>query len=126
MLPKLPKSMLVVGSGAIGVEFAYFYNAMGVDVTIVEYLPRIVPVEDKEVSKQLERSFKKQGIKVMTEASVESVDTTGKSCKALVKTKKGEETIEAEIVLSAVGIEANLENIGIEDVGIVTDKGKYW
>ena len=124
VLPKLPKSMLVVGSGAIGVEFAYFYNAMGVDVTIVEYLPRIVPVEDKEVSKQLERSFKKQGIKVMTEASVESVDTTGKSCKALVKTKKGEETIEAEIVLSAVGIEANLENIGLEDVGIVTDKGK--
>ncbi len=124
VLPKLPKSMLVVGSGAIGVEFAYFYNAMGVDVTIVEYLPRIVPVEDKEVSKQLERSFKKQGIKVMTEASVESVDTSGKSCKALVKTKKGEETIEAEIVLSAVGIEANLENIGLEDVGIVTDKGK--
>ena len=124
VLPKLPKSMLVVGSGAIGVEFAYFYNAMGVDVTIVEYLPRIVPVEDKEVSKQLERSFKKQGIKIMTEASVESVDTTGKSCKALVKTKKGEETIEAEIVLSAVGIEANLENIGLEDVGIVTDKGK--
>ena len=124
VLPKLPKSMLVVGSGAIGVEFAYFYNAMGVDVTIVEYLPRIVPVEDKEVSKQLERSFKKQGIKVMTEASVESVDTAGKSCKALVKTKKGEETIEAEIVLSAVGIEANLENIGLEDVGIVTDKGK--
>ena len=124
VLPKLPKSMLVVGSGAIGVEFAYFYNAMGVDVTIVEYLPRIVPVEDKEVSKQLERSFKKQGIKVMTEASVESVDTTGKSCKALVKTKKGEETIEAEIVLSAVGIEANLENIGLEDVGIITDKGK--
>ena len=124
VLPKLPKSMLVVGSGAIGVEFAYFYNAMGVDVTIVEYLPRIVPVEDKEVSKQLERSFKKQGIKVMTEASVKSVDTTGKSCQALVKTKKGEETIEAEIVLSAVGIEANLENIGLEDVGIVTDKGK--
>ena len=124
VLPKLPKSLLVVGSGAIGVEFAYFYNAMGVDVTIVEYLPRIVPVEDKEVSKQLERSFKKQGIKVMTEASVESVDTAGKSCKALVNTKKGEETIEAEIVLSAVGIEANLENIGLEDVGIVTDKGK--
>ncbi|MDG2332194.1 MAG: dihydrolipoyl dehydrogenase [Flavobacteriales bacterium] len=124
VLPKLPKSMLVVGSGAIGVEFAYFYNAMGVEVTVVEYLPNIVPVEDKDVSKQLERSFKKQGIKVLTNASVESVDTTGKTCKAHVKTKKGDEIIEAEIVLSAVGIEANIENIGLEDVGIVTDKGK--
>ncbi|MBT5401934.1 MAG: dihydrolipoyl dehydrogenase [Crocinitomicaceae bacterium] len=124
VLPKLPKSMLVVGSGAIGVEFAYFYNAMGVEVTVVEYLPNIVPVEDKDVSKQLERSFKKQGIKVLTNASVESVDTTGKTCKAQVKTKKGDEIIEAEIVLSAVGIEANIENIGLEDVGIVTDKGK--
>jgi len=124
VLPKLPKSMLVVGSGAIGVEFAYFYNAMGVEVTVVEYLPNIVPVEDKDVSKQLERSFKKQGIKIMTGASVESVDTKGKTCKAIVKTKKGEETLEAEIVLSAVGIEANLENIGLEEVGIVADKGK--
>jgi dihydrolipoamide dehydrogenase len=124
VLPKLPKSMLVVGSGAIGVEFAYFYNAMGVEVTVVEYLPNIVPVEDKDVSKQLERSFKKQGIKIMTGSSVESVDTKGKTCKAIVKTKKGEETLEAEIVLSAVGIEANLEGIGLEDVGIVTDKGK--
>jgi dihydrolipoamide dehydrogenase len=123
-LPKLPKSMLVVGSGAIGVEFAYFYNAMGVEVTVVEYLPNIVPIEDKDVSKQLERSFKKQGIKIMTGASVESVDTKGKTCKAIVKTKKGEETLEAEIVLSAVGIEANLENIGLEEVGIVADKGK--
>jgi len=124
VLPKLPKSMLVVGSGAIGVEFAYFYNAMGVEVTVVEYLPNIVPVEDKDVSKQLERSFKKQGIKIMTGSAVESVDTKGKTCKAVVKTKKGEETLEAEIVLSAVGIEANLEGIGLEDVGIVTDKGK--
>ena len=124
VLPKLPKSMLVVGSGAIGVEFAYFYKAMGVEVTIVEYLPNIVPVEDKDVSKQLERSFKKQGIKILTNASVESVDTTGKMCKAQVKTKKGNEIIEAEIVLSAVGIEANIENIGLEDVGIVTDQGK--
>lgn len=124
VLPKLPKSMLVVGSGAIGVEFAYFYNAMGVEVTVVEYLPSIVPVEDQDVSKQLERSLKKQGIKILTNSSVESIDTSGKMCKALVKTKKGEETIEAEIVLSAVGIEANIENIGLEDVGIVTDKGK--
>ncbi len=124
VLPKLPKSMIVVGSGAIGVEFAYFYKSMGVDVTIVEYMPNIVPIEDAEVSKQLERSFKKQGIKIMTNASVEAVDTKGKTCKATVKTKKGEETIEAEIVLSAVGIEANLEGIGLEEVGIVTDKGK--
>lgn len=124
VLPKLPKSMIVVGSGAIGVEFAYFYNSMGVEVTVVEYMPNIVPIEDADVSKQLERSFKKQGIKIMTNASVESVDTKGKTCKAVVKTKKGEETLEAEIVLSAVGIEANIEDIGLEDVGIVTDKGK--
>jgi len=124
VLPKLPKSMIVVGSGAIGVEFAYFYKSMGVEVTIVEYMPNIVPVEDADVSKQLERSLKKQGIKIKTNSSVESVDTSGKTCKATVKTKKGEEVIEAEIVLSAVGIEANIENIGLEDVGIVTDKGK--
>ncbi|MDX1463371.1 MAG: dihydrolipoyl dehydrogenase [Marinirhabdus sp.] len=123
-LEKQPKSMIVVGSGAIGVEFAHFYNAMGTDVTIVEYLPTLVPVEDEDVSKQFERSFKKAGIKVMTNASVEKVDTSGKTVKATVKTKKGEETIEADIVLSAVGIIANIENIGLEDVGIVTDKGK--
>lgn len=123
-LAKQPKKMVVVGSGAIGVEFAYFYNAIGVEVTIVEYMPNIVPVEDEEVSKQLERSFKKKGIKIMTNASVESVDTKGTGCKVKVKTKKGEETIECDVVLSAVGIEANIENIGLEDVGIVTDKGK--
>lgn len=119
-----PKSMVVVGSGAIGVEFAYFYNAIGTKVTIVEYMPNIVPVEDEEVSKQLERSFKKQGIDIMTEASVESVDTKGTGCKVKVKTKKGEEIIECDVVLSAVGIAANIENIGLEEVGIVTDKGK--
>ena len=123
-LPKLPKSMVIVGSGAIGVEFAYFYNTMGCDVTVVEYLPNIVPVEDEEVSKQLARSFKKQGIKIMTNSSVESVDTAGKGCKVKVKTKKGEEILECEVVLSAVGIEANIENIGLEEVGIVTDKGR--
>ena len=123
-LEKLPKKMVVVGSGAIGVEFAYFYNSMGTEVTIVEYMPNIVPVEDEEVSKQLERSFKKQGIKVMTNSSVESVDTKGAGCKVKVKTKKGEETIECDVVLSAVGITANIENIGLEEVGIVTDKGK--
>ena len=123
-LDKKPSKMVVVGSGAIGVEFAYFYNAMGVDVTVVEYMPNIVPVEDEDVSKQLARSFKKSGIKVMTNSSVESVDTSGKGCMVSVKTKKGEETIECDVVLSAVGITANIENIGLEDVGIVTDKGK--
>ncbi|WP_055443149.1 dihydrolipoyl dehydrogenase [Lacinutrix himadriensis] len=124
VLPEQPKKMIVVGSGAIGVEFAYFYNALGTDVTIVEYLDRIVPVEDEEVSKQLERSFKKSGIKIMTSAEVTSVDTSGKGVKATVKTKKGEEILEADIVLSAVGIKSNIENIGLEDVGIAVDRDK--
>lgn len=123
-LASQPSSMIVVGSGAIGVEFAHFYNAMGTKVTIVEYLPNLVPLEDKDVSKQFERSFKKSGIKVMTNASVESVDTSGKGVKATVKTKKGEEILEADIVLSAVGIKTNIENIGLEDVGIITDRDK--
>ncbi len=123
-LPTQPKKMVVVGSGAIGVEFAYFYNTIGTEVTVVEYMPNIVPVEDVEVSKQLERSFKKQGMKIMTSSSVESVDTSGKGCVVTVKTKKGEEKIECDIVLSAVGIETNLEGIGLEEVGIATDKGK--
>lgn len=119
-----PKSMVVVGSGAIGVEFAYFYSTLGTKVTIVEFLPNIVPVEDEEVSKQLERSFKKAGVTVMTDSSVESVDTKGEGCTVTVKTKKGVETIQCDIVLSAVGIQANLEGVGLEDVGIITDKGK--
>jgi dihydrolipoamide dehydrogenase len=123
-LPKQPKSMIIVGSGAIGVEFAHFYNAMGTEVTIVEFLPNLVPVEDEDVSKQFEKSFKKAGIKVMTNSSVESVDTSGDGVKAKVKTKKGEETLEAEIVLSAVGLKTNIENIGLEAVGIKTDKDK--
>ncbi len=123
-LPEQPKKMIVVGSGAIGVEFAHFYNAMGTEVTIVEFLPNLVPVEDVDVSKQFERSFKKSGIKVMTKASVESVDTSGDGVKAVVKTKKGEEVLEADIVLSAVGIKSNIENIGLEDVGIVVDRDK--
>ena len=123
-LPTQPKSMIVVGSGAIGVEFAHFYNAMGTEVTIVEFLPNLVPLEDIDVSKQFERSIKKAGIKVMTNSSVESVDTSGKGVKATVKTKKGEEILEADIVLSAVGIKTNIENIGLEDVGIVTDRDK--
>ncbi len=123
-LPKQPKKLVVVGSGAIGVEFAYFYNSIGTEVTIVEYLPNIVPVEDKEVSKQLERNFKKAGVKIMTNSSVENVTTKGDTCTVTVKTKKGEETLEADAVLSAVGVTANIENIGLEDVGIATDKGK--
>lgn len=124
VLPELPKSMVVVGSGAIGSEFAYFYNTMGTKVTLVEFMPNIVPVEDEEVSKQLERSFKKAGMKVMTSSTVESVDTSGDVCKVTVKTKKGEEIIEADIVLSAVGITTNLENLGLEETGISTEKGK--
>jgi len=123
-LPKQPKKMIVVGSGAIGVEFAYFYHTMGTEVTVVEFLPNMVPVEDVDVSKQLQRSFKKSGIKVMTNASVESVDTSGKGVIAKVKTKKGEEALEADVVLSAVGIKSNIENIGLEDVGIATDRDK--
>ena len=123
-LPEQPKSIIVVGSGAIGVEFAYFYNSMGTDVTIVEYMPNIVPVEDKDISKQMERSFKKSGIKVMTNSSVESVDTSGNTIKATVKTSKGEKVLEADVVLSAVGIKTNIENIGLEDVGIITDRDK--
>lgn len=123
-LPKQPKSIIVVGSGAIGVEFAYFYATMGTKVTIVEFMPNIVPVEDEEVSKHLEKSLKKAGIEVMTNASVESVDTTGEGVKAKVKTTKGEVILEADILLSAVGITANIENIGLEEVGIKTDKGR--
>ena len=119
-----PKRMVVVGSGAIGVEFAYFYNAIGTEVTVVEYQDRIVPVEDSDVSKQLEKSFKKSGIKVMTSSEVLGVESKGKEQVVKIKTKKGEETIACEVVLSAAGVVANIENIGLEDVGIVVDHGK--
>ena len=123
-LAEQPKSMIVVGSGAIGVEFAHFYNSMGTDVTIVEFMPNVVPVEDEDISKQFERSLKKAGIKVMTNSSVERIDTTGAGVKAFVKTAKGEEVLEADIVLSAVGIKTNIENIGLEEVGIAVDRDK--
>ncbi len=123
-LQEQPKTMVVVGSGAIGVEFAYFYNTIGTKVTIVEYLPNIVPVEDEEVSKQLEKSFKKSGIEILTNASVESVDSSGKLLKVKVKTAKGEQIIECDTVLSAAGVVANLENLGLEEAGVKTDKGK--
>ena len=123
-LKKQPKKLIVVGSGAIGIEFAYFYNNMGTEVTVVEYLPNIVPVEDIDVSKQLERSFKKTGIKIKTSAEVTKVDTSGDGVKATIKTAKGEEILEADMVLSAVGIKTNIENIGLEEVGIATDRDK--
>jgi dihydrolipoamide dehydrogenase len=123
-LDKLPGSMVVVGSGAIGSEFANFYQTLGTKVTLVEFLPRIVPVEDEEVSKLLERSFKKINMKVMTGSTVESVDTSGKVCKVTIKTPKGQEIVEADIVLSAVGISTNIEDIGLEAAGVKTEKGK--
>ncbi|MHC5201199.1 dihydrolipoyl dehydrogenase [Myroides sp. LJL119] len=123
-LKQQPKKMIVVGSGAIGVEFAYFYNSMGTEVTIVEYMPNIVPVEDVDISKQMERSLKKAGINILTNASVERIDTTGQGVKAFVKTANGEQVLEADIILSAVGIKTNIDNIGLEQVGIATDRDK--
>ena len=123
-LPQQPKSIIVVGSGAIGVEFGYFYNSMGTKVTIVEFLPRVVPVEDEDISKELEKNLKKQGIEIMTSSEVTSVDTSGTGVKAKVKTATGEVTLEADILLSAVGVAANIEGIGLEEMGIKTDKGR--
>ncbi|MFM2226250.1 MAG: hypothetical protein RJA07_2452 [Bacteroidota bacterium] len=124
VLPQKPATMIVVGAGAIGVEFAYFYNAMGTKVTIVEFAPRIVPVEDTDVSKELERNYRKQGITILTDSSVLSVDTNGSGVKAKVKTPTGEQILEADILLSATGVTANIENIGLEALGIKTEKGK--
>lgn len=123
-LPSMPKKMIVVGSGAIGVEFADFYNSVGTEVTIVEFMPRVVPVEDEDISRELSKQFRKRGIKIMTESSVESVDTSGAGVKATVKTSKGEEVLEADVLLSAVGVVANIENIGLETVGVATEKGR--
>ncbi len=123
-LKKKPESMVVVGSGAIGSEFAYFYHTIGTKVTLVEFMPNVVPLEDEEVSKALERSFKKAGMEVMTSAAVESADTKGKKCKVVIKTAKGQETREADVVMSAVGITPNLEGIGIEKAGILVENGK--
>jgi dihydrolipoamide dehydrogenase len=123
-LPQQPKSMIVCGSGAIGSEFAYFYNSLGTQVTLVEFMPRIVPVEDEDISKELEKQFKKQGITVMTSSEVTKVDTSGKGVKATIKSATGEVTLEADILLSAVGVVANIENLGLEQLGIKTDKGK--
>lgn len=124
VLPQQPKSMIIVGSGAIGSEFAYFYNSMGTKVTIIEFLPRIVPVEDEDISKELEKQYKKQGIDIMTNSEVTSVETSSTGIKAKVKTPDGEKTLEADILLSAVGVVANIEGIGLEELGIKTDKGR--
>jgi dihydrolipoamide dehydrogenase len=124
VLPQQPKSMIVVGSGAIGVEFAYFYNSMGTKVTIVEFMPRIVPVEDEDISKELEKIYKKNGVEIMTSSEVTSLDTSGEGVKATVKTQSGEVVLEADVVLSAVGVSANIEGIGLEENGIKTDKGR--
>lgn len=124
VMDKQPKKMVVVGSGAIGVEFAYFYHSIGTEVTIVEFMDRIVPVEDADVSRELQKRYKKMGINIMTSSEVTAVDTKGKGCKVTVKTKKGEEILECDVVLSAVGVVSNLENLGLEDVGVATDRGK--
>ena len=123
-LPTQPASMVIAGSGAIGSEFAYFYQSIGTNVTLVEFLPEIVPNEDEEVSKQLERSFKKMKMKVLTGSSVESVDTSGEKCQVSIKTPKGNETIEADVVLSAVGVTPNLENLGLEESRGQVENGK--
>jgi dihydrolipoamide dehydrogenase len=124
VLPNQPKSMIICGSGAIGSEFAYFYNSIGTKVTMVEFMPRLVPVEDEDISKELEKNFKKQGMTIMTSAEVTKVDTSGDGVKATVKTQSGEQVLEADILLSAVGVVANIENIGLEALGIKTEKGK--
>lgn len=123
-LSKQPESMIVVGSGAIGSEFAFFYNSIGTKVTLIEYMPNILPLEDEEVSKQVARSFKKAKMNIMLDSMVEKVDTNGEKCIVTVKTKKGEQVLEAEVVLSAVGITPNIENLGIEELGIELEKGK--
>ena len=124
VLPEQPKSMIVVGSGAIGVEFGYFYNSMGTKVTIVEFMPRIVPVEDEDISKELEKSFKKQGINIMVNAEVTKVDTSGAGVRATIKTAQGEQVLEADVLLSAVGVQANIEGIGLEELGVKVEKGR--
>ncbi len=118
-----PASMLIAGAGAIGVEFAYFYHTMGTKVTLVEMMDRVVPIEDEDISKELARAFKKAGIDVMTSATVEKVDTSGKTCKVTVKTAKGTESLEVDQVLSAVGVTGNVENLGLDEIGVKYEKG---
>ncbi len=123
-LKSQPKKMIIIGSGAIGIEFAYFYNAIGTDVTIIEYQKNILPIEDEDISKQLERNFKKNGIKVFTNSEVISIEKKAKNVSAKFKTEKKEETLTADIIISATGIKSNIENIGLEDIGIAVDNDK--
>ena len=123
-LKTLPKSMIIVGSGAIGVEFAYFYNAMGTNVTIVEYLPEIVPNEDQDVSKELTKNLKKKGVTILTESTVTKIEEKNSESTVTIKTNKGEKNIQAEIILSAVGITPNIENIGLESLKIAKNNGR--
>ena len=123
-LDKQPKKLVVIGSGAIGSEFAYFYNSIGTDVTLIEYLPNILPLEDIDVSKQLKKTFIKSGIKIMTNTEVTGVDTSGKDCKVSFKSNNESSELDCDVVLSAVGVETNLQNIGLEEVGILSEKGK--
>ena len=123
-LQKQPKNMVVVGSGAIGSEFAWFYNAIGTKVTIVEFMPVILPVEDAEVSKAMERSFKKSGLEIFTSSTVESLDEKGDFTEVTIKTPKGNEIRNADIILSAVGVTPNVENLGLEDLGVEMANGR--
>lgn len=123
-LKEQPKRMIVVGSGAIGSEFSYFYNAIGTKVTLIEYMPNILPVEDEESSKTMEKIFKKQGIEIRTATTVEKALVKGKEVEVVVSKDGKKESLVADVVLSAVGIEANIEHLGIEKVGIKTERGK--
>ncbi len=122
-LEKQPKRMLIVGAGAIGIEFAYFYHAIGTEVTVVEMQKNILPVEDAEVSKELEKLYRKKGMNILTESTVENVSKKGQKLEVTVKTKKGEEKIETDVVLSAVGVVGNVEGLGLEDIGVKVEKG---
>lgn len=124
VLKQLPTSMVVIGSGAIGAEFASFFNTLGTKVTIVEFMSEIAPLEDQEISKQLDRAFRKAKMAVMTSTTVTGVDTSGEGCRVMVTGKKGEQVLECDVVLSAVGIAANIENLGLEEAGITTERGK--
>lgn len=124
VLKQLPSSMVVIGSGAIGAEFASFFNTLGTKVTIVEFMSEVAPLEDQEISKQLDRAFRKAKMAVMTSTTVTGVDTSGDGCRVMVTGKKGDQVLECDVVLSAVGIAANIEDMGLEEAGIKTERGK--
>lgn len=123
-LKQQPRTMVIVGSGAIGSEFAYFYNSIGTKVTLVEFMPDIIPNEDEEVSKALARSFRKAGMEVLVKSTVEKVELIDEHCRVTIQTPKGEEVVEADIVLSSVGITPNLEGLGLEQTGVLLENGR--